>query len=251
MVLFGEGHIDVEFVADVLSCDLVFKSINEGMGTELQLVVLALSAVKCNAVAEAFVVNHRDIADFRRAVLHRNGTGILLAGLLEFLLDFLVAYFGSLFLNAEIHIFAERYLGADRNDCGENEGLALLDLFHVNFRLGNHIQCLAFFALKRILIRVRDHAVCRIVVKHFRTVHPLNDASRHFAFSEALDLNFVPVLQVSLLHRVFKVFGTDFDGQLYHVVVQSLNIHLFSFLLTKGISFSLSENPCISQSEIL
>ena len=54
VVIFGEGDVDVELIADVVADDLLLKAGDELAGADGQAEVLALAAVKRHAVQEAF-----------------------------------------------------------------------------------------------------------------------------------------------------------------------------------------------------
>ena len=62
-----------------MSNQLVFKCIDEGMGTNLKRMILALAAFKCNAVYESFKVDDCGISVCYRSVGNGNSSGILLA----------------------------------------------------------------------------------------------------------------------------------------------------------------------------
>ena len=79
MVLRREGNVNVYFFTDVLTDQLLLKGINEGMGTDDKLVVLALAACKRYTVYKAFEINHGLITVSNRSVLYGKNSCILLS----------------------------------------------------------------------------------------------------------------------------------------------------------------------------
>ena len=226
MVLLWEGNIYLALLADILSDKLVFKRINERMGTNLKLMVRSLSALKRNAVRKALVINRRNVAHRNRAVFHGHRPGILLPRPVKLRRYLLLAHrdIGLFHLNALV--LSERNRRLYRNLRREDKALALLHLRHINGRPRNNLKAAL---LRRRIVSFRNNLIRRILIENTRTVHLLDNRARCFALAEALHINPALILMISFLKRFFKILCGCFYRKLYHILSQIFNLktHLF------------------------
>ena len=82
MILSRERYVYFYILTNVLADQLIFKGIDEGMGTDHQSVVLSLSALECLAVYKALEVDHGLVTVCNCAVLNGYQSGVLLLNLL-------------------------------------------------------------------------------------------------------------------------------------------------------------------------
>ena len=68
VILFGEGNIDIKFIADGMTDDLILKAGNKLTRSELKRGVLCFAAFKSLSVAEALVVDLDNVVVLSRAV---------------------------------------------------------------------------------------------------------------------------------------------------------------------------------------
>ena len=77
VIILREGDVEVLLFPGAHADDLLFKAGHEGVGAQLQLIVLALAAVKRDAIVEAFEVDDRDIAILGGALDRRHPGNVL------------------------------------------------------------------------------------------------------------------------------------------------------------------------------
>ena len=142
------------------------------------------------------------------------GSGVRLALLVELCCYFLISRCGVSLLYLDALVLAQGYFRLYCYFCGENEGLALLQLYDVYGRAGYDLKLALVCRLRICLLNQR---VCRVIIEYFRSVHLLDHLTRNLALTEARNGNLLSILQISVLKRCLYFLCGNFNGQLRHV----------------------------------
>ena len=234
MIILGEGNVDVLLLAGLHADDLILKAGNEAAGAELKLVILALAALECFAVVEAFKVDHGNVAELGLA-LNGNEARVALDHLLQALLDILSGDLDLFLLRADALVLAELDLGihGDGGLKGEPVSRNFADDLHVG--IADDIQTAGADCLRICLGQGGIHS---IAVEYACAVQFFNHLAGRLARTEARNANLLARLQVSLGDGSFKFFCADFNGEgdsAFFKLFGVFHSHDFFFLRIKHI----------------
>ena len=216
MILLREGHVYFYFLADLSAYQLLLKARDKCAGTDGQRVIGSLAALECLSVNKALEVDDGHIAVLNCSVLYGDGSGVRLALLVELCCYFLISRCGVSLLYLDALVLAQGYFRLYCYFCGENEGLALLQLYDVYGRAGYDLKLALVCCLRICLLNQR---VCRVIIEYFRSVHLLDHLTRNLSLTEARNGNLLSILQISVLKRCLYFLCGNFNSQLRHVLL--------------------------------
>ena len=230
VIILGEGDVEILLVAGLHADDLILKAGDEAAGAELELVILALTALERFAVVEALEVDDGDVALLGLAV-DGDEAGVALGHLIEALLDIVGADLDLFLLSRQALVFAELDLGIHGNGRLEGEAV-LVDLVVHDLDLGiaDNIEAALADGL-RICLGQGD--VNGIAVENARAVELFDHLAGGLAGAEAGNAELAAGLGVGLGNGGFKFLRADLDGHRDSALFQLFNIfdsHDFFFL---------------------
>ena len=199
MILGGEGYVNVELFASVMTYNTLFKAGNELTGTESKLVSAVLTAVKCNAVNKAFVVDNCDVTHCCCTVGNFGLTSISASYGLDLAVNLFVGYGSENCLNLDACIICQLDLGLNGHNCGHNN--FVFDRNDIKFRAGNDSLAGSVDDLFPVSV---DKLVDSILKEDAGTVHLFDYRAGSLAASEAGNVE-----GVSLLAKNLSLFCFD------------------------------------------
>ncbi len=182
-VVLREGDVELGRAADLEADEVRLEARDQALLAEDQRHPLRRAALERDAVARAVERNDRVVTVLRAAALDSRQRRILVAQLLDHLVDPGVVDRVDLRREVEVLVVAERHLGADLDGRLEDERLALLGLddLHIGVRQGQNARLEDGFAIG-VLDQVFDGLVGhRARVRggaRGRVVGPCRDGSR-------------------------------------------------------------------------
>ena len=207
-VLLREGDHDILGVSGLTANQLILKAGDKGAGTQLQIMVFRLAAIKGLLPKEAFEINGNGIALLRLTIhIHQPG-GTLDVGL-QLLVDILFGYLLYTLGSGKSLVVAQSDFRTNCHSGLERKALfAGIQQFH--FGIGNGVQSLL---LHRLVEQLRVDLVNGILIKDFCTVHSLDHLPGGFTLTEAGEHDSAALLSVGLLNSSLKVGGAHLHGQ--------------------------------------
>ena len=187
MIIFWECNLNFYFFVDLSSDQLLLESRNERTRSDCQWIVLTFSTFECNTVNESFEIKCNIIFICYSSVCNLNDSCMLLTNLLDLLVNFLLCYSCRVFVNFKSFVLSKFNFRFNCNFCCEDEWFSLLKLNDINCRLGSNLK---FTLIICFCICLRNHAVCCLIIKYFRSVHLLDHLTRNFSFTESWEADF-------------------------------------------------------------
>ena len=206
VVFLGEGHVDLHLVANVLAHQLILEARNEVAGTDHQRLPLGGAAFELLTFAEALIIDVHLVVQLYRPVGHIHIAGDAVALALDFGVHIVVRHFVHDFFRVDGFVIAQLHLGIFIHDGGEDQILALFDLFHIQFRAGNGLE--AGF-LQRFFVSIGKRDFKRVFIQHARTIIAFHQRARRVSLAETR--------YVIALHR--------FAERLFHALFKGIRIH--------------------------
>ena len=121
MVLFGESDVDIEFLTDGVTGDLLLKTGNERAGTKFEVIVSTLAAFKSDTVDKALKVDLNAVAHSGRSVGDLGLARITLTNDLEFVVNFRVGNRLNGLYSLNTLVTFNGHFGLNGNFCREND----------------------------------------------------------------------------------------------------------------------------------
>ena len=215
MVILRESYVNIHFLIDLSTDQLILESRDKAVGTDGQIIILTFAAFESNTVNKAFEIQLDHIAALNCTIIYVDGTGILFLLFFKFSLDLVIAYGYVSLLNLYAFVLTKSNFRLNSYGCSEDERFAGFDLYDIDLRAGNDLQFALFGC---IMISHRHNTVGSILIEDTCAIHFLNHFTRSFTFSESRKSDFSSLFQVSRLDSFFKFFSGHFDGQLRHVL---------------------------------
>ena len=195
MIIFRELNFDSELFTNVVACDLLLEAGDERLGTELEVITLALAAFESNAVLKSFVVDCNCVAFLSRTVFNFLEGCISLSHTLDLSVNVLVCNYLLLERNFNALVLAEFKFRLNVNcDCVLDA--VLVDVCYIHLRSGYNLEVVLLNCFRILSISDLVHSV---LIKYALTVILANELIRNLALTEAGNLETVLVLVVSLL----------------------------------------------------
>ena len=222
-VILGEGDVDVLLLAGLHADDLVLKAGHEAAGAQLQVVALALAAVKGHATREALKVDVGGVALLGSPV-HADEAAVAVGHLTE-----AVVHVGGHHLDLRLGslqalILAQLHLGVHGH--GALEGAALgVHALQLHLGIAHHVQLLLRHGG---LIGVGQHDIHGFLIKDLGAIHLLDDLAGRLAGAEAGHVDLAAHLQIRLVDSGLKLLGADGNGQCHSALLYllaALDIH--------------------------
>ena len=138
-----------------------------------------------NAVNAAVKVNLDTVAGLRRAVIDRHEARVLLALLLQSLVEILLGHLGICLLDLNALVSAELHFRLGRNRSRVDQILILADLGHIDLRAGHDRETALLRSLR---IGIIDAAVHSALKEDALAVVLLDHSLRNMALPETLHL---------------------------------------------------------------
>ncbi len=217
--------MNLRLIPGILPDKLILKCINKRVGTDLQRMILCLTALKRLAVHKPFIVNHDRVFCLHRPVRDGHHSRIVIPLFLNLFIDFFLCHDSVRLRHFHAAVPAERHFRPNCHLRGKNKRLARFDLFHGNRRSGHNVHAAL---IRRRRITVLNQGVRSLLVKDLRSVHFLDHASRHFSFPEPRDTDSPSLFDISSLDCFLHVFGRDFNCELCHVLFQIFYLYTHS-----------------------
>ena len=230
VIVLGEGDVQVLLVAGLGAHQLLLEAGDKGTGTQLQVIVLALAALKGLAIVKALKVDDHGVAVLGGAV-HADQTGGPVDVGLEFLIHVLVGDLGHVLGGGQALIGAQLHLGTDRDQSLKGQAV-LAHLNDLDLGVTHVIQLLLLHGLG---ISAGIDLVDGLFIEHAGAIHALDDLPGGLALAEAGDADALAVLLIGLLNGSLKRVGLHLDGQLDGALLFLLNtgdLHFVKFLLS-------------------
>ena len=169
---------------------------------------VARAALERDAVPAALEPDDRPVAVLRRAVLDRGQDRVLVAQLVDDLVDLVRRDLLDLRREVEVRVVAERDLGPDLDGRLELEGLALLRLDQLHVRVGERDDPLLD---DRVAVGVLDQVLDRLVEHGGGSEDALEDRSRGLARPEAGDARAAREAERGIAHGAVQPVGGHLD----------------------------------------
>ena len=199
-VVLGEGDVDVLLIAGLQADELLLKPGHKRVGAQLQRVALGRTAVKRLAVQKALKVDVDGISHLGGAV-HVQHAGVALLDDLDLLVDGLVRNLLLLLIGLDALVLAQHRHGIQRHVKGKLDALVVRDLDVGDAGLSDDAELALLHAG---VIAVGGQLVHGVLIEHLAAVHTLDHLPRGLALAEAGDIDILFILQVGLLHGLFK-----------------------------------------------
>ena len=222
MVICGEGHLDLALLSGLRADQLLLEAGNERTRTDGQGIILALAAVKSNAVNEALEVDHGHILILHRTILYGNRSCVVLPFLVDLFLHLIIGYGNIDLLNLHALVLTERHFRLQRNFRCENKGLSLFNLHDIYRRLGDNFEFLVL--CKFPVVSDGNQCICSVLIKNTGAVHSLDHLIRNLSFSESGNAHFILILLISGPDCLIEFLCSDLDRKHCHVFLFVLNL---------------------------
>ena len=209
VVILGEGDINVLLVSGFHAGDLLFKAGDKAVRPQLQTVIGPLASVKGLAIQEALEINDGGVA-LLGLPLHGHQTGVPVGEALEAAVHILGGDLNLLLGSGQALILAQGDLGIHGRDSLEGKALPGALAHQLHRRVAHYVELLL---LHGGLIGVGEGDINRLVEKHLRAVHALNDLPGGLAGTETGDVDLSPHLPVRLFHGGLEFLGLHLNGQ--------------------------------------
>ena len=225
MVGLGEGQLDVLHIAGSHAHNAILEAGDEGVGAQLQAVVLCGAACEGNVVLQADVVDDSGVAQLS-CTIHSHQLGSTVHVHLQFLVHSFLGDSGQDLVCFQALVLLQSDFGTNGNGCLEGEALLAqgqdLDLG------GSHVVqallsdgCVASLGV--------DQLQC-LFVEDACAVHALDDLTGSLALTETGDVDAAAVLHVNLVQASLKLlsgnFHNEFDFVLFLVFNNALDSHV-------------------------
>ena len=208
LILFRECHIDLFFFVNVCSDQLIFKSRNKRSGSDRQRIIGSFSAFKSNSVDKTFKVKRDLIFILNRSVSYIDRSCIAFTLFVDLLIYFFLCNSCRNFINFQTFIFTEFYFRFYSHLCRKDKFFTFLKLCDLDLRLWHKLKLTLVICFR---IRFWDHAVCRLIIEHFRSVHLFDHLTRNSSFTESRKTDLAALFQISCLKRFFHFLCRYFD----------------------------------------
>ena len=223
MVILGEGDVDLRILAGGGADELDLKAGDEGVGADLQAVLLILAALEGHAVDEALVIQHHGIPELGGAVSGLDG-GVAVAELIDLHIHLGGVDLGLLPHGGQALILTQLHLGIEHGVDIQGEGLILLHLGVLNGRAGHDLQ---FLFLHGEIIGLGSQVVDGLLMEHALPVHGFHDLAGRLALAEAGDLDALSVPVIDLDHGRLKFLRGNGNGDQRAVLLFLLDVFDF------------------------
>ena len=208
VVILGEGDVDFRVLAGGGADELDLKAGDEGVGADLQTVLLVLAALEGHAVDEAFIVQHHGIPELGGALGGLDG-GVAVAELVDLHIHLGGVHLGFLPHGGQALVLAQLHLGIEHAVDIQGEGLVLLHLGVLNGRAGHDLQ---FLFLHGEIIGLGSQIIDGLLMEHAFSVHGFHDLPGGLALAETGDLDALSVLVEDLDHGRLKFLRGNGNG---------------------------------------
>ena len=212
LIIFGEGNVDVLFLADRHTHDLIFKPGNELTAAERKIEALRFAAVELHAVHRAHEIDICDIAVLRRSVRNRHLACVSIEQSIELRLDLLVLNSIRVLLDFHTLIRGNFYLRIYGNDRRKHD-LLVLELIHGNLGLADE-GILFGFLFDRLIVALGKKDIQAVLVKYALAVNVLDNVLGRLALTEAVHREFISRFHVRLRERVLPFLTVELEGDL-------------------------------------
>ena len=225
-VISGEGNLNVLLIAGSHADHLLLKAGDKGAGAQTQGVVLALAAVKGNAVHIAVKVNDHGIAVLC-STLNRGNAGVAACQLLDVGLHLFIGDGNRSLgcLNALVLAQSGHRIQAALD--GEHQIAALVHVQVGNTGAADYLQ----LGLGGSLIPdLREDQVDGILIEYVGAIHTLHDLPGSLALPEAGDVDVVLYLPVSLVQsglELVLLYLENYLGSVVFIFFHAFNVHRF------------------------
>ena len=177
-IVVREGDVEARRLARLEPDDVGLEARDQPLLAEDQRHPVGRAAVERHAVARARVADDGEVAVPGAAVDHRPEAGVLVAQLVDDLLDLGVVDLLDLGLEVEAAVVAEGDLRPHLHVGREDDGLALLALLDVHLGLGQRQDLLLEH---RVAVGALDEVIHRLLDHGFLAEDGLEDAARRLA----------------------------------------------------------------------
>ena len=206
-VLRGEGHVNVEFVADAVADYLLLKAGDKGTRAEGEVIFLSLAALECLAVDKALEVDNGDIAVLGCSVVNVNYSCASLEHMLDLVIDFLGGDLRVALLGGEALVCLEGYFGLNGDVEAHLNALFGIHLLNVNIAgmINGSDACFVISGLNGF----GEDYLERILIEYLLAIELLDHHKGSLALAEAGDGDGLSLLHVCLLDGSLEVLGRD------------------------------------------
>ena len=206
VIVSRERDVDVLLLTGTHAGDLLLKAGDEGVGTELQLVVLALATRKGLAVLKALEVDHGGVPLLCRAV-DRGDAGNVLGHAVQLGLDLGLLDLDLGLLDLEILIFAKLSNGIQIRHDRQRDGAVVGDVHLGNARAADGTDVLR---QDGILVDIREHILDSVLKEDMLAIGSLDDHTRSMTLAEAGDHDILAVLQIGAVQGRLQLLTGQF-----------------------------------------
>ena len=222
-VILGESDVDVLLLTGLHADDLIFKTGHEAAGAQLQVVTLALAAVKGHATRKALEVDVGGVTLLGSPV-HADKAAVTVGHFIQAGVHIGSHHFDLRLGSLQALVLAQLYLGVHGH--GALEGAALgVHALQLHLGIAHHVQLLLRHGG---LIGVGQHDIHGFLIKDLCAVHLLDDLARRLAGAEAGHVDLAAHLQIRLVDSGLKLLSADGNGQCHSALLYllaALDIH--------------------------
>ena len=208
-VVLGERDIKILLLPSLHPDNLLFKSGDKAMGTQLQAVVGSLAALKGYAVQETLKVDHSGVT-LLSFPLHAHKAGIAVQQGLDALIHISGRDLHLVFGRAEALVLAQGYIGVHGNHGLEGEPV-LRGLAHqLHGGIAYHLELLF---LHSSVIGIGERNINGLFKKHLCAIHALDQLPRSLAGTEARYIDLFAHLLICFFNGGLKFRRAHLNGQ--------------------------------------
>ena len=210
MIILREGNGYFLCLTGLNADQLILKTRDKGVGSELQLLILCGAALKSLTVNFSLVIKGKGIILGSCIITFEcDGTAVLLLLLLQSVLNVLVRNGGIRLRNFYALVLSKLDIRLNCYFRRKNKILTFSDLCYLDLRCGDDIQTAL---LCSVAVRTRKDIIGSILKENSLTVHLLDQISRCFSLAETGQGNIFLLTEVHSLHGLLEILCGNLNG---------------------------------------
>ena len=202
LVLLRESYIHIKFLFGLVTGHLLLKAGDKGTGAQLQRIVLALAAVKCNAVHKALKVDLCGVAHLGSTVFNSHQSAVSVQHIGQLVGHILIVCLCGQLHSLQALILAQLDLRIHSDLHGHIHALGLADGLYI--QLGGRVHRAQTGLLNGSRNNCGIHDLQRVLIEEALTVELFDHTLGSLALSEAGQLDRFSALQICVLASLSK-----------------------------------------------
>ena len=223
VIVFGEGDVDVLLLAGRHAHQLLLKAGDEGTAAQLQVVVLALAALKGNAVIEALEVDIHGVAHLSGTVRGLGG-GYILRHSVQLRLHLCIRHDRLSLFHFQALVLAQRDLGVHVGHQCQGNHVLVINVHVLQRGTADRLEVLTGNGK---IINLGEDLFQTVFIENMSAVHALDHLPGSLALPETGDHDALASLHVCGINTGLHQLLVDLhhDGSLVAILFGTLDNH--------------------------